>query len=343
MIYNTFSSIQLKTSSFFGDLSGLITSVNYLYPFQMFHQAATSTLQNASEMVLNLCNLIYIKGSSLLGDTVGLVTTINYLYPLQLIQQAISFTLEGVSGVFTTIFSRTSSLLGDLYESVTSPHHFYPVKVVQQTIVYPFEWVYSTAIATPAMLSESLNNLQIRDSLQSALQVPGQAAASLVTTLGTLLAMAWSKTSSLVLPRPGSAPPVESIDYDKIVANIMSNEKFLASVSSIAVSKVEMEANKFQEKLLEVTNSKEQDFSEVIQTYKSHIEQLKSGVEDEIKRMTEQVVKSNLEDSQKLSNEQTILIDNMNSKYTKMLKEAEAIQLDQSTKSDQEVGKISFN
>merc|ERR1712045_75780 len=88
------------------------------------------------------------------------------------------------------------------------------------------------------------------------------------------------------------------------------------------------------EKLLEVTNSKEQDFSEVIQTYKSHIEQLKSGVEDEIKRMTEQVVKSNLEDSQKLSNEQTILIDNMNSKYTEMLKEAEAIQLDKSTKSD---------
>ena len=118
-----------------------------------------------------------------------------------------------------------------------------------------------------------------------------------VASFGLLLAAAWTRATSLVVPEK-TANNESQLDLDQLIERVLNSNRFLSAVNEIANKKVEGESVKFQEQL--VTSLADQQLSmeeqsKVSADYQSRLEGIKLDVAEEIRKMTEQYMKINTE------------------------------------------------
>jgi len=118
-----------------------------------------------------------------------------------------------------------------------------------------------------------------------------------------------------------------------LIERVLGSDRFLSTVSDVANTKVERETVVFKDRMSQVLNDEKQSHADqdlVSLEYKSKIEDIKLEVSEEIKRITEEYMKKNLETVEQTkirSQAQDEMITNLKEKYQQMVTESEALQL----------------
>jgi len=153
-----------------------------------------------------------------------------------------------------------------------------------------------------------------------------EAVTAMGSGLGYLLASAWERSNNYFRPKQQAASQETTINYEILIERVLNSDKFLDAVSQIANSKVDTESVKFQEQLTTMMNAgkvAQEKESFIVEQYKSRIDGIKVEVSNEIKKMTEEFVKSNLITAEAKASEQDTMILNLKEKYQQMLLDAE--------------------
>jgi len=112
-----------------------------------------------------------------------------------------------------------------------------------------------------------------------------------------LLAAAWTRATGLVVPEKSSSSE-NQLDLDMLIEKVLNSNRFLSAVNEIANKKVDGEASRFQDQLATSLASQQlsqEEQSKVTADYQSRLESIKLDVAEEIKKMTEQYMKINME------------------------------------------------
>ena len=129
-----------------------------------------------------------------------------------------------------------------------------------------------------------------------------------------------------------SSSSENQLDLDQLIEKVLNSNRFLSAVNDIANKKVEGEASRFQEQLaanLATQQLSQEEQSKVTADYQSRLENIKVDVAEEIKKMTEQYVKINMESveqSKAKADAQDFAINGLKEKYLQMLADTEALQ-----------------
>jgi len=143
---------------------------------------------------------------------------------------------------------------------------------------------------------------------------------------GYLLASAWERTNNYFRPIQQTSTQEATINYELLIEKVLNSDKFLNAVSQIANSKVDTESVKFKEQLATMMNAEKvahDKQSMIVEQYKSTIDGIKVEVSNEIKKMTEEFVKHNLQTAEAKATEQDQIIMSLKEKYQQMLLDAE--------------------
>jgi len=122
---------------------------------------------------------------------------------------------------------------------------------------------------------------------------------------------------------------------------VLNSNRFLSAVNEIANKKVEGEASRFQEQLATSIASQklsQEEQSKVTTDYQSRLDGIKLDVAQEIKTMTEQYMKMNMESVEQSNAKaaaQDLAINGLKDKYLQMLAETEVLQGSLASHSDQ--------
>ena len=256
-------------------------------------------------------------------------------------QYATSSIGSRVSESFTTLQQAFTSSLCQWKEKILFINFLSPFEFLQQCILIAFDWIWNSVTGIVSIIANSIPSLQVLDNAWS---LPYQTVSSLgsslsqvVSSLSLTLASAWSLTSSLFLKtRTSPQEAAQTLDYDKIISSLLMNENFLTKVSSIANAKVEEETAKIQQKLAGISIGKtEEDMKIALESYNEQINKMKIGVEEEIKKISVQLLQSRLEDEQKVATEQELILTQMKGRFTEMMAQVERIQHDQAASEEE--------
>eukprot|EP00092_Neocalanus_flemingeri_P000023 GFUD01000023.1.p1 GENE.GFUD01000023.1~~GFUD01000023.1.p1 ORF type:complete len:2308 (+),score=442.37 GFUD01000023.1:211-7134(+) len=143
---------------------------------------------------------------------------------------------------------------------------------------------------------------------------------------GYMVTSAWERTSNYFRPKQQSPSQEATINYELLIEKVLNSDKFLNAVSKIANTKVDTESAKFKEQLTTMMNAEklaQEKESIIVEQYKSRIDGIKVEVSDEIKKMTEDFVISNIKTAEAQATEQEKIITSLKDKYQQMLLEAE--------------------
>merc|ERR1719357_1549749 len=154
---------------------------------------------------------------------------------------------------------------------------------------------------------------------------------------GFLASAAWERTNNFLWTRKEVPVQEASINYELLIEKVLNSDKFLQAVSKIANDKVGMESLKFQEELTtKITEEKlvqDKEFA-ILDEYKSRIEGIKVEVSGEIKKMTEDFIRANLESTEAKSRDHEQSITSLKEKYQQLLQEAEAAKIGINTQTE---------
>ena len=158
-----------------------------------------------------------------------------------------------------------------------------------------------------------------------------------VTSMGLLLSTAWATATGMVVNPSQGAMKMPELDMDQLVERVLNSERFLSTVNQIANTRVNTEAVRLQEqidKALTGNGLSAVEQEKVAEDYRLKIGTIKAEVTEDIKLMTEQFMKTNLEtadQSRARSEAQDAIILSLKEKYHKMLQDLETMRLSFST------------
>jgi len=203
--------------------------------------------------------------------------------------------------------------------------------VISLNPLSPLSWVWTFLSSSASIAS---------DGLTAAGGAAGASIGATISSIGMLLAAAWTRATGLVVPEKSSSSE-NQLDLDQLIEKVLSSNRFLSAVNEIANKKVEGEASRFQDHLATSLASQQlsqEEQSKVTADYQSRLESIKVDVAEEIKKMTEQYMKINMESveqSNAKADAQDLAINGLKEKYLQMLAETEALQGSLASQGDQ--------
>ena len=108
--------------------------------------------------------------------------------------------------------------------------------IISINLLSPFSWVW-TLLSSSASTASS--------GLAAACGAVGDGMGATASSIGLLLAAAWTRATGLVVPEK-SASSENQLDMDQLIEKVLNSNRFLSAVNEIANKKVEGEASRFQ-------------------------------------------------------------------------------------------------
>ena len=243
------------------------------------------------------------------------------------------------------LLSNTSSFVINQAIAIRDILMFYS-EVTKMCVVNSSNEVYSLVINSGASIDSVIRSMQqtvsssiyqLKDWIWT-LELPelmwdypqisslGSSFSEMFSSLTLIMGSAWTMTVSLFLPtQPIMQETDQILDYDKIISTILNNENFLTKVHVFANQKIEDE----KESLNSKSQNSEMKVRIALESYNEQINKLKTEVQDETKKVSEQFLKLRSEDGQKSATEQELIFAQMREKYEAMWAQVEKIQQDQ--------------
>ena len=86
---------------------------------------------------------------------------------------------------------------------------------------------------------------------------------------------------------------------------------------------------------MKISGSKDGEINTLIEEYQKSLTNIKSEVADEIKKKTEEIVRTNMDDNQKTATEHAVLIQQLEDRYNDMLLEAQKLEQQKTVENEQ--------
>ena len=303
-------------------------SLNSVAPFSAAWTFATGNFNQLASWISSLEPLAPFTwiGSGLLSMTTWMTSTLaNFWSSLLDYQGFSSFHLSPIAWLFTA----GNSSLAFLQDTSASAFE----TIYSLNFLAPLTWLWSSLTSSATFAGTSLSSVG---------GAVGEVFGTSVASFGLLLAAAWTRATSLVVPEKTANNNNESqLDLEQLIERVVSSNRFLSAVNEIANKKVEGESFKFQEQLATSLANQQlsmEEQSTVSADYQSRLEGIKVDVAEEIRKMTEQYMKINTESekqSKAKTDAQDLAIKGLKEKYLQMLAETEALQGSLASQKDQ--------
>ena len=237
-----------------------------------------------------------------------------------------------LNSVYNSIVSTSSSLttsFRDVLQVASIDNILFPLQWTFGHFSDSFIWTFNLMLNASASSLEAVKFIiyggveKVSSSGLESFNLLFSSVSKLPATVFTLASYALSAWNQTMLPPKLTQAPI--IDYDHLIAKVLENEMFQSHVSNIARQKVEAETTIFEEKLFKISSSKEGEINTLIEEYKKSLINIKSEVSDEIKKNTEEISRTSINDNEKHSTENTILIQQLEERYNDILLEAQKL------------------